>query len=228
MLINRKKQVLFAFLLMSWMTCIGQNGLDKVSAGEPSQELIQAAEAQDINLVKTLLAQNMAVDAQDDDGYTALHYAVLKSNVPMVKLLLDAGADPNKANRFGNTPFYYSFSQGEPNIALTQLLLDYGADVNQRDKIGTTPLFRVVNFKKMSEVLKLLIAAGADVNAQLSAGGSTPLHQAALKGNKEAAEILIAHGANPAQKTAEGQTPADYARFMEHNDLAIFLEKAAA
>jgi len=195
-----------------------------------AQELIQAAdESQAIDHTKSLLERNLAhnipIDWQNESGYTALHYAVLRKNVPLVQLLLEAGANPNKLNRFGFTPFMYSFDDTK-NIAIVQLLLDHGANVNQRvGRSGSTPFIYLIGRGRPSpEVIMLLINAGANVNVQMD-DGSTPLHEAAAYGNRQVAEILIANGADPMHKTNKGQTPADYARLRDHIDLANFLEQ---
>lgn len=41
-------------------------------------------------------------------GFTALHYAVLADNYDVVKLLLDAGADPLVENEAGHRPLMYA------------------------------------------------------------------------------------------------------------------------
>ena len=41
-------------------------------------------------------------------GCTALHYAVLADDPAIVNMLLEAGADPLKANDYGRTPLDYA------------------------------------------------------------------------------------------------------------------------
>ena len=41
-------------------------------------------------------------------GFTALHYAVLVDNVEVVKVLLEAGADPLLENDAGHRPMQYA------------------------------------------------------------------------------------------------------------------------
>ena len=44
------------------------------------------------------------VNYQDEEGDSPLHWAVLLNNGPMVKFLLEKGADLKSKNRQGNNP----------------------------------------------------------------------------------------------------------------------------
>lgn len=56
----------------------------------------------DLEMVKVLLPHTNP-DIQNLLGYTALMFASFHHRVDMVQMLLDAGADPNRQNRHGNT-----------------------------------------------------------------------------------------------------------------------------
>jgi ankyrin repeat protein len=51
-----------------------------------------------------MLKRHVKVDVADSNGETPLHWAVRKHNVPSVRLLLAAGADPNVKDKKGRTP----------------------------------------------------------------------------------------------------------------------------
>jgi ankyrin repeat protein len=63
-------------------------------------------------VVAALLAAGAAVDALDDDGMTALFYAVEGGNVTAVRLLLEAGADAMVQDSEGRTVLMLSCDVG--------------------------------------------------------------------------------------------------------------------
>src|ERR1700704_5182751 len=65
--------------------------------------LIDAVKKQDATAVRTLLAQHVAVDAVEADGSTALHWAAQRDNLPLVDLLIAAGANVKAATRYNIT-----------------------------------------------------------------------------------------------------------------------------
>lgn len=87
-------------------------------------------------IITALIAADANVNAKNDDGRTALHYAV-------------------DHNRSGN---FYSAS----NATNVDVLIKAGANVTEKDNDGTTPLHLAENL----HAIDLLIKAGADVNAK--------------------------------------------------------------
>ena len=68
--------------------------------------LTNAVTQGDLNQVRTILNENHdLVFQRDETGATPLHYATLRGHREIVKLLLDCGAEINKADsQFGATP----------------------------------------------------------------------------------------------------------------------------
>ena len=64
-----------------------------------------------------------------------------RSHVDVARLLLDKGAEVDRANKDGTTPLYVAGHNG--HVAAVRLLLDNGADINRADKDGETPLHGV-------------------------------------------------------------------------------------
>ncbi|KAI9791843.1 MAG: BRCA1-associated RING domain protein 1 [Peltula sp. TS41687] len=60
-------------------------------------------------------------------GYTMLHIAAAKGNLPMMKLLLEKGSDPNAQDSHGWTALHLAVEQGHQEVA--NLLLESGANL---------------------------------------------------------------------------------------------------
>jgi len=63
--------------------------------------------------------------AVDDD--TVLHFAVRRRDVTIVKALIDAGANVNRAGDLGYTPLHVACMQGD--LEITKLMVASGADL---------------------------------------------------------------------------------------------------
>lgn len=111
-------------------------------------------------------------NTQDDNKETPLHKALSAQNKEIIRMLIDAGANVNAQNSFGQVPLHYTSSI--PEIA--RMLIQAGADVNSKDQNRETLLHYAVRHNNI-EITRMLIDAGADVNAQ-NIFGQTPLHQA--------------------------------------------------
>lgn len=112
-----------------------------------------------------LLNQGAIINMQEkENGCTPLLLAVKKAHAKVIDVLLEKGADVNKATKFGYTPLLVAAELGLMNI--TQKLLKQGAKVNVSTNDGIkTPLLAALMNRHIS-VAKLLLGAGADVFAK--------------------------------------------------------------
>ena len=116
-----------------------------------------------------------------------------------VKLLLEAGADPNLRETDAPTAW--------PPLALA--MRGRGGAVTYADE-----------YKAQREMVDLLLAHGADSNARWCGDddlprcgendGLTPLMYAAILGDEEVTALLLRHRANPALRDWRGLTATDY------------------
>jgi ankyrin repeat protein len=67
-------------------------------------------------LIRTCLKAGSNINAPGNGGNTPLHYAVKTGSTAAVKLLLDNGADPTKANQKGISPAMLSLSLSRPEL----------------------------------------------------------------------------------------------------------------
>jgi ankyrin repeat protein len=153
-------------------------------------------------------------------GYTPLMLAAQDGNLKILKCLLDAKANVNASNGFGETALMYlagyvsSFRDKDSSnrIPCIKTLLEFKADPNKKDNQGQTVLHQVryYEFKKnYPEVLGILLDANANPNIQDRYGG-TVLIEAAQCNSIEGIKILLSHGAQVHYQRFE-RTALDYA-----------------
>ena len=121
----------------------------------------------------------------------ALSVAAALGKVEIVRLLLDAGANPN-GYLYPGEPGPLMDVACTGNIQVTELLIRYGADININSD-GNTPLHWAIS-SKHADLAKWLIEHGADVNAR-DDGGQRPLTIAKHFGLQDVVKALIAKGA---------------------------------
>jgi len=123
--------------------------------------------------------------------------ASLRSNTPIVTLLLKAGAKVNAENDFGETALDQAAQFGSKATLL--LLLAHGANVAHRNAFGKTALHLAADSRDGANAVAILLAHGAAVNAR-DEEGKTPLGVALARSSQEAdraavIKLLRQHGA---------------------------------
>lgn len=92
--------------------------VDKAAVQAPGEGLLVAVNKGDIEAARAILQATDPDAERDADGRTSLAIAVLRTDVPLVKLLLASGANPHAADRFGHTPV--SYANASADTALLQ------------------------------------------------------------------------------------------------------------
>ena len=189
--------------------------------------LIAAIEAEDSAAVRTALKAGASPNACDSQGTPALLLYVFhgKDSPEPVKLLLDAGADPDRScNEVGVTPLMWA-----ARINATQILkalLQGGAHMEQRNDSEETALHYAM-MDTRTDTLVLLLDAGADVNAQ-SRDGETPLHWACMYPHKEGVALLLQHKADPNLRVQDGASPLAWALHLSDDQTVQLLRQNGA
>ena len=129
--------------------------------------LMRAAARADTSSMKTALAADPNVDAQDSSGWTALMYAAAASSSLPVQLLLKSHANPNHKSFGGDTPLLASAITG----SFDEDLFRAGADVNARNSDGVT-LLMILAAKGQADEVEEALKAGADPSAKDAKGRS--------------------------------------------------------
>uniref|UniRef100_A0A8C3XLK5 NFKB inhibitor beta n=2 Tax=Chelydra serpentina TaxID=8475 RepID=A0A8C3XLK5_CHESE len=100
------------------------------------------------------------LDCTNYDGYTPLHVAVLRKDLEVVKLLVGAGADLNKAElSCGRSPLHLAVESQSPDVV--ECLLRAGADPRARMYVGYTPIYSAVH-RPDQKILQLLREFGSE------------------------------------------------------------------
>ncbi|MBO6288815.1 MAG: ankyrin repeat domain-containing protein [Alphaproteobacteria bacterium] len=87
-----------------------------VCAQASVQDLINGVKSKNLEAVQQLLAAGEDVNAQNEQGNTALHYAIATDNAEMTRLLLNSGANLNAANEKGWTPLKIAEKKNVQNV----------------------------------------------------------------------------------------------------------------
>lgn len=153
-----------------------------------------AAAAHHTRIAESLVAQGAQVRARNRRGAEPLHYAADGSpgsndwdpdaQRDVISYLIDAGADPNAADKSGVAPLHRAVRTR--STGAVRALIDKGADPLLMNKSGSTPLHLAVQTTGRSD-------SGSD---------------AAKEQQRQIIELLLEHGASPTDVDAKGKTVA--------------------
>lgn len=168
----------------------GGQGGQKPGGFMQASPLLWAVSSRKYDAVEILIKAGANVSAVSSENTTALSSAAA-GDAELVKLLLQAGADPNQRSRSQWPALIMASSSG--NSSIIDLLIQSGADVNLGNWHGFTPLHAAVQAGHIPR-LQMLLAAGADIN-QRTRRGWTALTEAKYQGNFDIADWLTKRGA---------------------------------
>jgi len=190
-----------------------------------------------LEIIILLLKHNSEIDAQDNEGNTALYYAVGRNQKKPIEqeLYINKGADVNHKSLSGKTPLHYAAMRG--SAEMINFLISNGAKVNAADNMGVLPIHDAAQGVKKgrgnNSALNALISHGSDINKKDS-NGDTPLHYAvhwtpyidSLEDGKdqmpETVLTLLNNGADINIRNSNNKTPLDIAQeFGEERTVKI-------
>jgi ankyrin repeat protein/L-ascorbate metabolism protein UlaG (beta-lactamase superfamily) len=178
-------------------------------------------------IVDLFLEQGADVNLMVYTGALPLHIAVgeKKCNENVVRMLLDAGAEPDGTKECERTPLFDAAHAGHMNAV--KLLVDRGADVNAKCFKDLVPLGAAVRGGN-ADVVAFLLENGAEVNVRRD-NGDTPLQSAVVDGNAKVVKQLVKYGAPlNVQEEHYGRTPLHWAAIKGNRPMVELLLKLGA
>jgi ankyrin repeat protein len=218
--------------------------------------LHKAVKTGQYRLVKYLLSyfpeNSPKLNIINKDGYAALHYAVIRGYIEIVKLLIQMKVNINIVDSHGETPLHLAVQHDDYEIA--KQLLQAGAIVNLVNHSGCTAMYYSIANNSMSLFLLLhnhnAHLLEGDINKQnllhyiASKGyieffqhlwdthpniniydeqGNTPLQHAVIYKQFECVKFLLSHQAKINTKNIEGKTPLHYGVLNEDASMVQYL-----
>ena len=167
-----------------------ENGADpSISDRNLRTTLHEAAKAGLFRLVREILSvDDTFVNAQDNDGNTALHHAAISGHPAIARILIDHNIDVSIADKYDAQALFRAAGCQHPEVVRV-LLEDGEADPNATDCFQQTALHGPAEGDDVS-VQRYLIRAGANVNA-IGAMHRTPLHEACNMGRFYNVQLLL-------------------------------------
>ena len=176
--------------------------------------------------VRAIIEHGVDVNTVNNRGQTALGFASADGQESFVKILLDAGADPNITDNIKDSSLHSAVS-GYCSINTVKEIIDHGAHVDAVNDIGETPLLIACSTAQEASV-RLFLKFKADPNIA-NVDGYTSLHSAvAADCSKKTLQEIIDHGADMNAKDKRGRTALLHGCFLRHMDSVKVLLGAGA
>ena len=188
------------------------------------------------------------INDSDEDGYSFLHYAVLKSDVESIPILINKGINIEAKDSSGNTALYLAISSDQQDIIST--LIDHGADIdkiyyekNSRSLLSRGEVFFKSKFKEEGKFFKKLqdeefcekLKNGEleqedfeklKIKINVTYQNKTFLYYAVEKGDLILIQRLIEMGANPnINSDKQENSPLNIAIEAKRDDIISYLIK---
>jgi ankyrin repeat protein len=204
---------------IAWLLC--ENGADPNATDGLMSLLHRACCSGRLKDVSFLLSQGADDSRLDNEGFTALHRAVLGNFGKVVEELvsrISRQEDLNIRDPKGNTALVLATLKG--NESMVQTLLYHQASCETSDSNGVTAIHHAVGLG-LNEILRLMMPKASNINFPDKRGYSA-LHHAVMsdKSNARTIDILVAGGADLNAKADDGKTALRLARDQNKKSFA--------
>jgi ankyrin repeat protein len=164
----------------------------------------EACQRGDVDAVRALIAANpTVVDADDEHGWRPIFHAGLWRREPVVRLLIEAGAD--LAAHDGYVMHYAG--EVPDNKAIVSLLVQYGAlDAHVRPTDDLSRQFLAAVFLADPARVRSLLGRHPHLATAPDGRGDLPIHHAARNGDTQIVRLLVEQGADVNAQNPRGHT----------------------
>ena len=163
--------------------------------------------------IENLLKSGADVNLKDNDGWTALMYAVrYQQNVSTVKSLINAGANIKEKNEYDLSALLITATYNDNPEILKLLTASYS--ISEKELLQAFIMVLSSNTgSEYSTIAKVKIFIDAGIPLNVFYQGKTPLmYAAAFSKSTSVIKMLLQNGAQTQIRSMDGKTAFDYAR----------------
>lgn len=201
-----------------------QRGVPK---GEADRRLLEAAERGDADAAALALRAGADIETRNQLQQTALLLASANDRVPVARLLVALGADPDALDYRHDTPWLVTGVTG--SVPMLEALLPARPDMTIKNRYGGLSPIPAAE-RGHVEYIRRVIRTGVDLD-HVNDLGWTALLEAVVLGNgsqryQEITRILVDAGVNTTIKDRQGRDALDHARQKGYAEIVAILESA--
>jgi len=188
------------------------------------EALLAAASDGDADAAALMLRSKADLEGRDDHDRTALLLASTYDRVPVARLLVALGADPDALDDRHDTPWLVTGVTG--SVAMLEALLPADPDLTIRNRYGGISVIPASE-RGHVDYVRRVVQTDIDVN-HVNDLGWTALLEAVILGDgsapyQEIVRILLDAGADPAIADGNGVTALEHARRSGRSEVARIL-----
>jgi ankyrin repeat protein len=175
------------------------------SDGATKLHELAASSSDESRSLSDYVHSGLEIDTKDNNGRTALFYAVKEGSIDNIRKLIKLGADVSKTDNNGQSLLHTLSESSSSDIKeKIQILLDKGLSINLKDAAGKNALDLAIENKYQSTASHL-ISAGISLASEVD--GLSLLHRAAQNDLGTLIRELIDKGMDVDIRDSDGETP---------------------